>query len=216
MCVCVLHNLTLVHYWFADAAEDWAITEHGGRRDRALWCARQLRPGVLAGTGISNGLSDSEKQLFLYLLLYLKQILYSKLLSFLPLIKVCEAIRVLEQSKGRLRGYIDQLLALVLDRNPSLLEGLPRIQQNMGMSPDLLRLASLPEVEYTGLNFKNIYVIEFENMLKLIACFICTSSIDIRFLSWMPCQPLCHKSKLFINAAESLASCVVCMLKNKW
>ena len=67
-------------------------------------------------------------------------------------LKVCEAIRVLEQSKSQLRGYIDQLLALVLDRDPSLLEGLPRIQQNNGMSPDLLRVASLPEVKYGELS----------------------------------------------------------------
>ena len=73
-------------------------------------------------------------------------------LRFVMFLKVCEAIRVLEQSKSQLRGYIDQLLALVLDRDPSLLEGLPRIQQNNGMSPDLLRVASLPEVKYGELS----------------------------------------------------------------
>ena len=60
--------------------------------------------------------------------------------------KVCEAIRAMEKSKIRLKGYIDQLLAAVLDRDPNLLEGLPRLQQNTGMRPDLLRVASLPEV----------------------------------------------------------------------
>ena len=52
----------------------------------------------------------------------------------------------MEKSKVRLKGYIDQLLAAVLDRDPNLLEGLPRLQQNTGMRPDLLRVASLPEV----------------------------------------------------------------------
>ena len=56
------------------------------------------------------------------------------------------AIRALEKAKRKVKNYIDQLIAIVLDNDPSMLEGMPRIQQNSGMSPDLLGIASLPEV----------------------------------------------------------------------
>ena len=46
----------------------------------------------------------------------------------------------------RLKAYIDQLLAVVLESSPCLLEGLPRIQQNSGLKMELFSLASLTEV----------------------------------------------------------------------
>ena len=46
-----------------------------------------------------------------------------------------------------MKAYIDELLALVLERNPALLEGLPRIQLR-GTQPELFTAASLPEVSW--------------------------------------------------------------------
>ena len=46
-----------------------------------------------------------------------------------------------------MKAYIDELLALVLERNSALLEGLPRIQQR-GTRPELFTGASLPEVSW--------------------------------------------------------------------
>lgn len=60
--------------------------------------------------------------------------------------QVCEVLRLLELDRSRLKAYIDQLLAVVLERSPSLLEGMPRIQQSGGMRLELLTMASLPEV----------------------------------------------------------------------
>lgn len=48
----------------------------------------------------------------------------------------------------RLRSYIDQLLAVVLEQSPGLLEGMPRRQQGKGKSFDLLRGSSIAEVPY--------------------------------------------------------------------
>ena len=64
----------------------------------------------------------------------------------LPLPQVCEALRLLELDRSRLKAYIDQLLAVVLEKTPSLLEGMPRIQQGGGMRLELLTMATLPEV----------------------------------------------------------------------
>ena len=60
--------------------------------------------------------------------------------------QVCEALRLLELDRSRLKAYIDQLLAVVLEKTPSLLEGMPRIQQGGGMRLELLTMATLPEV----------------------------------------------------------------------
>lgn len=60
--------------------------------------------------------------------------------------QVCEVLRLLELDRSRLKAYIDQLLAVVLERSPSLLEGMPRIQQSGGMRLELLTMASLPEL----------------------------------------------------------------------
>lgn len=70
-------------------------------------------------------------------------VLYS---SPLPPPQVCEAVRLLELDRSRLKAYIDQLLAVVLEKIPSLLEGMPRIQQGGGMRLELLTMATLPEV----------------------------------------------------------------------
>ena len=64
----------------------------------------------------------------------------------LPPLQVCEALRLLELDRSRLKAYIDQLLAVVLEKTPSLLEGMPRIQQGGGMRLELLTMATLPEV----------------------------------------------------------------------
>ena len=66
--------------------------------------------------------------------------------SPLPPLQVCEALRLLELDRSRLKAYIDQLLAVVLEKTPSLLEGMPRIQQGGGMRLELLTMATLPEV----------------------------------------------------------------------
>ena len=55
-------------------------------------------------------------------------------------------MRLLELDRSRLKAYIDQLLAVVLEKIPSLLEGMPRIQQGGGMRLELLTMATLPEV----------------------------------------------------------------------
>ena len=55
-------------------------------------------------------------------------------------------MRALDRTCVKLKSYIDQLLAVVLENNPSLLEGMPRIQQNTGMKMELFRMASLQEV----------------------------------------------------------------------
>ena len=72
------------------------------------------------------------------------ELFYSTPILSLP--QVCEVLRLLELDRSRLKAYIDQLLAVVLERSPSLLEGMPRIQQSGGMRLELLTMASLPEV----------------------------------------------------------------------
>ena len=66
----------------------------------------------------------------------------------LPLLlpQVCDVLRSLERTCVKLKAYIDQLLAVVLESNPILLEGMPRIQQNVGMKLELFKMASLQEV----------------------------------------------------------------------
>lgn len=59
--------------------------------------------------------------------------------------QVCEVLRILALDSARMKAYIDELLALVLERNSALLEGLPRIQLR-GTRPELLTAASLPEL----------------------------------------------------------------------
>lgn len=61
-------------------------------------------------------------------------------------IQIREEIRVIWKGKAKFKGYIDHLLGVALDTDPELLEGLPRVQQSPGMSPDLLERASLTEV----------------------------------------------------------------------
>ncbi|XP_019851543.1 PREDICTED: uncharacterized protein LOC109581664 [Amphimedon queenslandica] len=60
--------------------------------------------------------------------------------------QIREEISVILKGKEKLKGYIDHLLSVALDTDPELLEGLPRVQQSPGMSPDLLRIASLTEL----------------------------------------------------------------------
>ena len=48
----------------------------------------------------------------------------------------------------RLRSYIDQLLAVVLEQSPGLLEGMPRRQQGKGQALDMLRSCSVTEVPF--------------------------------------------------------------------
>lgn len=55
-------------------------------------------------------------------------------------------LRALDRTCVKLKSYIDQLLAVVLESNPNLLEGMPRIQQNIGMKIELFRMASMQEV----------------------------------------------------------------------
>lgn len=66
---------------------------------------------------------------------------------------MCEALRTLELTCVKLKAYIDQILAVVLESDPNLLEGMPRIQQSTGMKLELFRMASLQEVynNYTAL-----------------------------------------------------------------
>lgn len=59
---------------------------------------------------------------------------------------MCEELRSLDLRIGRLKSYIDQLLAVALESNPSMLEGMPRIQQNSGLKIELFNVASLTEV----------------------------------------------------------------------
>ena len=59
---------------------------------------------------------------------------------------MCEALRTLELTCVKLKAYIDQILAVVLESDPNLLEGMPRIQQSTGMKLELFRMASLQEV----------------------------------------------------------------------
>jgi hypothetical protein len=60
--------------------------------------------------------------------------------------QLCDELRSLDVVIVRLKSYIDQLLAVALESNPSLLEGMPRIQQNSGLKIELFRVASIPEV----------------------------------------------------------------------
>ena len=55
-------------------------------------------------------------------------------------------MRTLELTCVKLKAYIDQILAVVLESDPNLLEGMPRIQQSTGMKLELFRMASLQEV----------------------------------------------------------------------
>ena len=61
-------------------------------------------------------------------------------------VQLCDELRALDLTTVRLKAYIDQLLAVVLESSPCLLEGLPRIQQNSGLKMELFSLASLTEV----------------------------------------------------------------------
>lgn len=60
--------------------------------------------------------------------------------------QVCDVLRALELTCIKLKSYIDQLLAVVLESNPNLLEAMPRIQQSVGMKLELFQMASLQEV----------------------------------------------------------------------
>ncbi|XP_062521749.1 ELKS/Rab6-interacting/CAST family member 1-like isoform X2 [Corticium candelabrum] len=60
--------------------------------------------------------------------------------------QVLQAIRNMDDNMTRLRSYIDQLLAVVLEQCPGLLEGMPRRQQGQGQSIDLLCGCSLSEM----------------------------------------------------------------------
>lgn len=59
---------------------------------------------------------------------------------------MCEAVRELDRAQAQYKVYIDQLLAVALETNSSLLEGMPRLQQSAGLRMDLLRMASRGEV----------------------------------------------------------------------
>ena len=52
----------------------------------------------------------------------------------------------MEYSKKRLRALIDQLVATCLDIDPQLLEGMPRIQQDLGASHSQLQLLDMEQV----------------------------------------------------------------------
>ena len=72
-------------------------------------------------------------------------------LSNVPPSQVCDVLRALERSTERLKAHIDQLFAVLLEQDPSLMEGLPRIQQGSGLDMDLLSVASMTEVvQHTG------------------------------------------------------------------
>lgn len=66
-----------------------------------------------------------------------------------PPLQVCGVLRALDTDSQRLRDYIDQLLAKVLERNPGILEGMPRSQLTRGLQLDMLRGAAIPEVLHT-------------------------------------------------------------------
>ena len=76
------------------------------------------------------------------LLCPLSEVLY----SLHPPAQMCEAVRVLDRAQGRYKAYIDQLLAIVLEKCPNLLEGMPRLQQSNGLRVELLKMASKGEV----------------------------------------------------------------------
>lgn len=59
---------------------------------------------------------------------------------------MCEAVRELDRAQAKYKAYIDQLLAVALETNSALLEGMPRLQQSSGLRMDLLRVASRGEV----------------------------------------------------------------------
>ena len=59
---------------------------------------------------------------------------------------MCEAVRVLDLAQSKFKTYIDHLLAVVLERGPALLEGMPRLQQSSGLHMELLRMASKGQV----------------------------------------------------------------------
>lgn len=60
--------------------------------------------------------------------------------------QLCDELRSLDLTIVKLKSYIDQLLAVALESNPCLLEGMPRIQQNSGLKIELFSVASLTEV----------------------------------------------------------------------
>ena len=60
--------------------------------------------------------------------------------------QMCEAVRELDRTQAHYKVYIDQLLAVVLETNSALLEGMPRLQQSTGLRMELLRMASRGEV----------------------------------------------------------------------
>jgi hypothetical protein len=62
--------------------------------------------------------------------------------------QMCEAVRELDRAQARYKAYIDQLLAVVLETNSALLEGMPRLQQSAGLRMDLLRMASRGEASH--------------------------------------------------------------------
>ena len=59
---------------------------------------------------------------------------------------MCAAVRELDRAQANYKAYIDQLLVVVLETNPALLEGMPRLQQGRGLRMDLIRMASRGEV----------------------------------------------------------------------
>lgn len=60
--------------------------------------------------------------------------------------QVLQAIRNMEENMTRLRSYIDQLLAVVLEQSPGLLEGMPRRQQGKGQPLEMLCSCSVTEL----------------------------------------------------------------------
>lgn len=63
--------------------------------------------------------------------------------------QVIRAIRKVEHSKKRLRTLIDQLLAVCLDTDPSLMEGLPRMQLTAAVKHGTLRALTFEQVHFS-------------------------------------------------------------------
>jgi hypothetical protein len=61
---------------------------------------------------------------------------YSLICSF----QVVQAIRKSDHNKKKLLAFIDQLVAVCLENDPQLLEGLPRCQLDPGLPLDQLKL----------------------------------------------------------------------------
>ena len=64
----------------------------------------------------------------------------------LSLSQVNQVLYKMESGLSELKSHIDQLLVVVLNRDPELLQGMPRVQQDRCMRPELRKLASIHEV----------------------------------------------------------------------